>query len=103
MKRILLIAAIILVLIIFTACREEVSRELYDYRFTPAHYESVIDYEYVWIDDNYTRMPYSKLEWRNDKYELGYHVTYDDDSVGNIWVAVTQREYDNAVKELNGD
>lgn len=89
-------------MILFTACREEVSRELYDYRFTPAHYESVIDYEHVWVGDEWVRMPYSKLEWQNDKYELGYHVTYDDDSVGDIWEAVTQREYDNAVKELNG-
>ena len=98
------IIAIIVMLALLTLCactqREEVSRELIDYDFTPAHSETEVHYHYTYIGDTYTSIPYTTTEWYSDKYCLKYRVTYDDGSTRNVWENVTEREYDNAVKEL---
>jgi len=105
MKRIIALV-LMLSLILLCACvtREEVSHEVIDYQHTPAHSEVVTDYDYRYnvLSGGWQLVPNTHSVFYDDKYELKYHVTYDDDSTGDVWKKVTEQEYKNAVNELNG-
>ena len=101
MKKIIAVM-LILALMLLCACspREEISRELIDYDFTPAHNETVTTYTTVPCGSSFVTLPVTNTYHYDDKYELLYRVSYDDGSDAKIWEEVTEREYDNAVKEL---
>lgn len=102
MKRI--IALIIVILLLLTACssKTEVSRELLDHDYTPAHDELITTYMYMPCGESFTVIPMTNKYHFDDKYELLYRIGYDDGSDAEIWEEVNEREYDNAVKELEG-
>lgn len=103
MKKIIA-AMLILAIMLLCACssREEISRELIDYDFTPAHDELITTYTYMPCGKSFTVIPMTNTYHYDDKYELLYRIGYDDGSDAEIWEEVTEREYDNAVKELEG-
>lgn len=106
MKKIIAVI-IMLALLMLCACthREEVSRELIDYDFTPAHSEVKTEYDYkynVWKGE-FQLVPDTHSVFYDDKYELKYRIVYDDESTAEVWEEVTEHEYDNAVKELTGE
>ena len=106
MKKIIA-AILILALILLCACtsREEISRTLIDYDFTPAHTEIRTDYDYRYnaLAGEWQLVPDTYSVFCDDKYELLYRVGYDDGVSAEIWEEVTEREYNNAVKELEGN
>ena len=68
---------------IFTACsfnKKEISRELVNARYTPAHSSTKTDYEYKynWNKDEYEYVPGIRYVNEPEKYEFEYIVTYDD-------------------------
>ena len=104
MKRI--IALIIVILLLLTACssKTEVSRELLDHDYTPAFEAVETEYVYQWdcFNGEYRFLPDTHTVRHEAKYQLLYRVVYEDGSQDTIWEEVNEREYDNAVKELEG-
>ena len=99
MKRILILFITICISIsTLTACsmnKKEVSRELVNARYTPAHSSTKTDYEYKynWNKDDYEYVPVLKHINEPEKYEFEYIVTYDDDSTGHVFETVTKEAY----------
>jgi len=97
MKKIisLIIAAIFLIALVACEKKIEVSRDVIDCRYTPAHEEVVTEYEYKYDGwkGEYRLMPNTHTKKYNEKYELLYKITYDDGSSEKNWQEVTEKEY----------
>lgn len=104
MKRILtLLITICISMSIFTACslnKKEISRELINARYTPAHSSTKTDYEYKynWNKDEYEYVPGIKYVNEPEKYEFEYIVTYDDDTTRHVFETVTEEAYNEYMK-----
>ena len=103
------IIALLLILALVTLCackgKEEVSRELLEHDFTPAYegIETEYVYQFDYLVGEFRLMPDIHTVRHKAKYQLMYRITYDDNSHEDIWEEVSQKEYDNAVKELTGE
>lgn len=104
MKRILILLITICISIsTLTACsfdKKEVSRELVNARYTPAHSSTKTDYEYKynWGKDKYEYVPGVRYVDEPEKYEFEYIVTYDDDTTRHVFETVTEEVYNEYMK-----
>ena len=104
MKRIIALIIVILLLLIACSSKTEVSRELLDHDYTPAFeaVETEYVYQWDWFNGEYRFLPDTHTVRHEAKYQLLYRVVYEDGSQDTVWEEVNEREYDNAVKELEG-
>ena len=97
MKKIisLIIAAIFLITLAACEKKVEASRDVIDYRYTPAHEEVVTEYEYKYDGwkGEFRLMPNTHTKKYNESYELLYKITYTDGSSKEEWQEVTEKEY----------
>lgn len=96
----LIVVLIVCSMIVLSGCLQEVSREVIDHRFTPAHDEVETRYvtKYDFWGNGLRLMPDVHSVHYPDKYELRYRITRDDGSTVTVWEEVSSEKYEEATK-----
>ena len=105
MKRVIFVAfAVLLILsMLLSGCAEEVSREVIDARFTPAHesVETEMKYKFNPLgSETFKLMPDVHTVYHPDLYEVQYRVKYSNGYEQDTWTAVSFPEYKEACRQL---
>lgn len=97
---------IILITLSLTGCSDPaiVSKTPTDVRFTPQHQETITEYKYQydWLNGEFILVPFVHTELIPGKYEVFYHIEYENGTTKDAWDIVTKDEYDKALAECGG-
>lgn len=102
------IIAVLLVIILstFTFCGceapTEIDREAIEAKYTEAYdnVETDYDYQYNWYTGEFVLLPNTRTVHHDEKYEIKYKITYDDESVKYEWKTVDKETYEKARDKL---
>lgn len=97
----LIVGAIVAIIMLLTGCAEVVREYAIDSRYTVSYTETKTRYteKYNWHEDKYELVPETYTVAHPEKYELLYHMEYDNGSEWEEWREVTKKQYYDFEKE----
>ena len=102
MRKIVILACIIMLVLLCTGCNDVVSEEPIDVEYIAAYdaQEMTYGYKYDWWHGDFKYLPEYKKVHHDEEYKVQYEQVWSDGSTTTYWKTVSKSEYEDALKVI---